>query len=192
MSTSEARLLVAEPSVARPPRTTLRDVYRTERAVVCSLLRKLGVREPDVGDLAADVFLTAHRRWDEYDPARPLRPWLLGIAVRVASDARRLARHRREVPDDDATVEPVDDAPLPDDAVESKRAGERLARALANLDPEARALVVEADAFAVPVPETAKALGLNLNTAYARLRRARERLALVTRGEDRRADAPRR
>ena len=47
--------------------------------------------------------------------ARPLRPWLLGIAFRVAAQWRR--RHRLEVPVADPEAELPDDAHAPDEVV---------------------------------------------------------------------------
>lgn len=44
----------------------------------------------DAEDLAQEVFVTAFRKMDKCDPARPLGPWLRGIAVNL------LANHRRK------------------------------------------------------------------------------------------------
>lgn len=44
----------------------------------------------DAEDLAQEVFVTAFRKLDECDPARPLGPWLRGIAMNL------LANHRRK------------------------------------------------------------------------------------------------
>ncbi len=59
-------------------------------------LRRHGISESDADDLAQEVFLIMWRRWPDYDAARPLRPWLAGIAFRVAYNHRD--RIAREVP----------------------------------------------------------------------------------------------
>src|SRR3954469_13593475 len=44
-----------------------------------ALLRH-AVPPADAEDVAQDTVLAAARRWTDYDPARPLPPWLLGIS----------------------------------------------------------------------------------------------------------------
>jgi RNA polymerase sigma-70 factor (ECF subfamily) len=142
---------------------------------VWATLRRLGVRDADREDLVHEVFLKVHARLNDYDPERPLRPWLFGFAYRVAADYHRLARHRVEVLGDtaeaQATAEPAD---------------ERIARierrdlfleALRSLDLDRRAVLIMHDLDEVPIPEIAEMLGIPLNTAYSRLRLAREQLA---------------
>ena len=73
-----------------PPPTVPDDAvfaaaYDAEFEVVWLYLRRLGVPEADVEDAVHDVFVVAHRRYGTYDPSRPLRPWLLGIAFRIAA-----------------------------------------------------------------------------------------------------------
>lgn len=43
-------------------------------------------------DLAQDTFLTAYRKLSEYDPTRPLLPWLRGIAHRLLQNHGRKFR----------------------------------------------------------------------------------------------------
>ena len=54
-----------------------------------------GRRGPDARGVPSGSFL---RRVADYDPARPVRPWLFGFAFRVASRFRRRAYRRHEVP----------------------------------------------------------------------------------------------
>ena len=74
-----------------------RTMFEREASYVMCSLRRLGVRERDVPDVAHDVFVTVYRLLEGYDADRPARPWLFAIALRVAADHRRLARHR-EIP----------------------------------------------------------------------------------------------
>src|SRR6266536_1038596 len=73
-------------------------LYEAELTYVWHTLRRFGVHERDLEDLCHDVFVAFYRGRDRFDPARPIRPWLSGIAFRVASDYRRRAQHRRELP----------------------------------------------------------------------------------------------
>lgn len=151
--------------------TSFEAMFRAELGYVLSSLRRLGVREGDVEDVAHDVFVVAYRKLADFDPTRPRRPWLFGIAVRVASDYRRLARHRYERPDDEARADAS--ATEGDDADHERRSLVR--RGLAALDLDKRAVLILHDVEGHAMPEVAAALGLPLNTAYSRLRAARER-----------------
>lgn len=51
-------------------------------------LRQLGVSPRDLEDIAHEVFLRVRKHWHEYNPSRPLRPWLLVFAFRQASEYR--------------------------------------------------------------------------------------------------------
>src|SRR5688500_6597311 len=92
-------------------RPVFQSVYQAEVSYVWESLRRLGVHPADIEDLAHDVFVTAYDRLDDYDPSRPIRPWLFGIAYRVALDHRRSARVRREVIEE--VPESAHDGPTP-------------------------------------------------------------------------------
>jgi RNA polymerase sigma-70 factor (ECF subfamily) len=158
----------------------LESVYEAEASYVWRTLRRLGVAERDLEDVTHDVFLAVHRRLASYDASRPLRPWLFGVALRVASDYRHRARHRRELLP--ATEhEPTDDAPLPDERLEEERARALVLRALDAVEIERRSVLVMHDLDGFGVPEIAVALELPLNTAYSRLRLARQEIARAVR-----------
>jgi RNA polymerase sigma-70 factor (ECF subfamily) len=157
-----------------PPATEaelLRDIYDRELAYVWSTLRRLGIPSRNLEDLSHDVFLVVHRRFAEYDRARPIRPWLFGIAYRVAAQYHRRANVRNELLD--AAVEPAGNGSTPLDDLLQKQNRRLVADALASLDLERRALFIMYEIDGVPVTEIAEQLQLPLNTAYTRLRLAR-------------------
>ena len=147
-------------------------VYRVEFPFLVNFLRRLGVHPADLEDLTHDVFITALRRRDTYDPGRPVRPWLFGIAFRLASDFKRLVRHSRELPLHQ-TVEAADTNPIPDEAAALNQDRKLVLDALARVDPSRRVLFVMHDIEGVAVPEIAQALDIPLGTAHSRLRQAR-------------------
>src|SRR5690349_199974 len=73
------------------------SVFKHEFSYVWNTLARLGIHARDLEDVALEVFWHVHRQLPEYDPARPLRPWLFVFAFRQASDYRCLARHRVEL-----------------------------------------------------------------------------------------------
>src|SRR5689334_7613751 len=74
-----------------------RALYDAHFDFVWRSLRRLGVREPDVLDLAQKVFLTAHLKLAEFEGRSRITTWLFAICQRVASDHRRSAPVRREI-----------------------------------------------------------------------------------------------
>lgn len=171
------RTALAEP---RPEAPGFRAIFEAELSYVLHTLCRLGVRRADLEDLAHEVFVTVHRLLPEYDPARPLRPWLFGIAFRVASDYRRRARFSREVPREQER-EVASEAPGADDQMAAEQARRLVIEALQELDLDRRAVVVMHDIDGAPVPEIADALSIPLNTAYSRLRLGRAQLRAAVR-----------
>ena len=129
--------------------------------------------EADAQDQAQEVFVVVSSLLGDYDPLRPIRPWLFGIAYRVACRWRALARHRRELAMD-APPDAPDPRPAADEELAAHEARDLVLRALETIDLDRRAVLVMNLLDEQPMPEVAEALGIPLNTAYSRLRLARE------------------
>jgi len=162
-----------QPGAPRSKEEAFRRVFDAEIAYVWRTLRSLGVPARDVEDLAHDVFVTVFRRWDDIDPARPIRPWLFGVALRVATADRRLARNQRERFGVDVH-ELVDEAPPADEQLASKKAWEVVLQALEGIEIGRRAVLILHDLDGFAMRDVADALSIPTNTAYSRLRLARE------------------
>jgi RNA polymerase sigma-70 factor (ECF subfamily) len=147
-------------------------LFEAELDYVWHSLRRLGVREADLDDEVNEVFLRVHRQLSNYDPARPLRPWLFAFAARVAAEHRRRAHVRREVPGLPLDVE--DDAPNTEALAAEAEMRMLVLRALEALDQPKREVLVAIDIDGHSGPELADALGVSVNTVYSRLRLARE------------------
>jgi RNA polymerase sigma-70 factor (ECF subfamily) len=162
---------VVEPSLAMAARS-FQSVFDAEFSYVCRCLRRLGARPSDVEDLAQEVFVAVHRKFDAFDGTRPLRPWLFGFAHRVASNYHRLARHRHEVSEPD---EPIGSG-TPEELLSDRQAQALLLSALDQLTLEQRSVVVMHDIDGFTAPEIASALLVPLNTVYSRVRIGRDEL----------------
>src|SRR3954463_5624183 len=125
------------------PTVEFAGVYGAEFAYVWNTLRRLGVWERDLEDLCHDVFVIVFRILEQYDARRPIRPWLFGIAFRVASDYRRSARHRREVTG--ASVDAPSTAPPADEIMQRRERQRLVMQALEALELERRAVFVMHD-----------------------------------------------
>jgi RNA polymerase sigma-70 factor, ECF subfamily len=158
----------------------LAAIYEAELAYVWESLRRLGVRDADLEDLAHDLFIALQRRLPDYDPARPLRPWLFGFAYRVASDYRRSSRVRLEV----AAVPPevADGRPGAEERLAAREARDLILRGLGQLTLEQRAVFALHDLDGYSIPEIAEVLDEPVNTLYSRLRAARAQFTAAVRG----------
>jgi RNA polymerase sigma-70 factor, ECF subfamily len=151
---------------------TFREIFDSQFQYVWNTLRRLGVPTRDLEDVTHDVFLRVYRQRDRYDPARPVRPWLFAFAFRIASDYRRLARHRLEVlgtATEHAALEPTAADRL--ERFEMLSVGQA---ALAKVELGQRAVFILYELDGCSMQEIAVVLGIPVNTAYSRLRLARE------------------
>jgi RNA polymerase sigma-70 factor (ECF subfamily) len=126
-------------------------------------------------DIAQEAMLAAVRSIDGFDRRRPFRPWLHRIVVNRSLDWLRARARRPEVS--------VEVAGAPAETGADPGAGalsDELMRALAELDPDERALIVLRHLLGYRSPELARMLGLPAGTVRTRLaralRRVRERL----------------
>jgi RNA polymerase sigma-70 factor (ECF subfamily) len=147
------------------------QLYAAEAGYVLRSLRRLGVQERDLEDVAHDVLIAVFHRLGEFDAGRPLRPWLFGFAYRFASDYRRLARHRHEAAPGEH--EPPASDPPADQRLDVERKRRLVLAALDRLELDRRAVMVMHDIEGHSIPEIAEGLAIPLNTAYSRLRLAR-------------------
>ena len=154
-----------------PRRPTLSEVYGAHFGYVWTCLKRLGVWERDLEDATHDVFVVVHRRMDDFDATRPMKPWLAGIAARIASEFHRRARHKHEVVTDD--VEAVDQTPGADHLVRDRQRRLLVLQALEHLEFDRRTVFVLHDIEGHAMPEIATALETSVNTLYSRLRAAR-------------------
>ena len=149
------------------------QAFGNELGFLYRSLRRHGVRPADAEDLVHDVFLVMWRRWDEYQPSRPLRPWLAGIVYKIAR--RHVERRRRFSPQE--ALEREDPSPGQEERLAHTRAFALITRALDRLPADERAAVVMHELDGIPVRDVARLQEVPLFTAYSRLRRARRKLA---------------
>jgi RNA polymerase sigma-70 factor (ECF subfamily) len=151
--------------------------FQSEFNYLCRTLRRLGVRSSDLEDVVHEVFLVLHRRWRDYDPSFPLRPWLFGIAFRVAAAHRK--RVAREVLR--ARLEVEDVRPHPEQAAVAEEARATVLAALEQVPLPRRAVLVMHDLDNLAMRDIATALSIPLFTAYSRLRKARKEFEAAVR-----------
>ena len=153
-------------------------LFRAHAPFVASFLARLGVPAADVDDRVQDVFLIAHRKGG-YTPGTGLpRTWLAAIALRVASTGRRSQRRRREEPGQQEELErSAARSGDPGEALEHRRAMQRVQSALDALDVEHRAAFVLFELEGESCDAIAAAFDVPIGTVYSRLHSARKRFA---------------
>jgi RNA polymerase sigma-70 factor (ECF subfamily) len=157
-----------------------RTIHDKHFSMVTGALGRLGVREPDLPDVAQQVFLVAFLRLPAFEGRSAVSTWLWGICRRLASDYRRSAYIRREVPVGDHHLEELASS-TEDPAVDLER-HQRLDAMAAALDflPETqRVALVLFELDQMPARHIAESLQLPLGTVRSRVRLARRRLERV-------------
>ena len=136
---------------------------------VCQILHRCGATRAELDDLVQEVFLVLLRRRDSYDPRRPLRPWIAGIAVKTMQETRR--RTWRELPR--GFVDAPDEGPRPEQQLASVQERSLVRAALDRLPEKQRAVLVLHELEGMSMRDIAEAGTTPLFTLYSRLRKAR-------------------
>jgi RNA polymerase sigma-70 factor (ECF subfamily) len=155
-------------------RFSSRQIFDEHARYVFRVLRYLGVPEADVPDVCQEVFITVHRKIDEFEGRSQVRTWLYRICTNAASDRRRRAHVRREVPTDWTAPDARTNAELTGDALGRIEARSAIDHALSLLDEDKRVVFVLYEIEGFTMQEVADIVGCPLQTAYSRLRAARE------------------
>jgi len=175
------QIVASPPAVARMPAadSRLRSAVGNHLGLVWRVLRRTGLGPADAEDASQDVFWVLAQRFDDV-PERAQRSFLVSTALRVAADRKQSKWHRSVSAGLDVEAR-MSEAPLPDEAVDIRRAGALLDEALATLDPLERSVFVLAELEQMTRAEVAEVLGLPEGTVASRLKRAREALEVAVR-----------
>src|SRR5215472_592100 len=73
---------------------TFDEVYDAHFDFVWRSVRRLGVSEGAVDDVAQEIFLVVLRRLPEFESRSSVRTWLFGIVLRVVREHRRSLRRK--------------------------------------------------------------------------------------------------
>jgi RNA polymerase sigma-70 factor (ECF subfamily) len=165
--------------LTEPAAASFREIFEAELSFVYNTLRRLGIRDAELPDATQEVFATVASILDDYDPSRPLRPWLFGIAYRVGMRFVQVAHRRREIPSD--IPEAPDSKPGALALIEKHEMRELARAALSKVEPSRRAVLILSYFEGLSVPDIATALQIPVNTAYSRLHRARQEFSEAAR-----------
>jgi len=159
---------------AAPADATFRDIFSRHAPYVLGLVRRLGVRDAEVEDVAQEVFIVVHRQLPHFEGRSSLKTWLCGITLRTVANHRRKMMRRREA-SLELTREPCTEA-LQHALLERQDDAQGLLRALDRLTPKLREVFVLYEIEELPMIDVARSLGCPRFTAYTRLHAARAAL----------------
>jgi RNA polymerase sigma-70 factor (ECF subfamily) len=145
-------------------------VFREHAPFVWRLVRRLGASAVDADDLCQEVFVVVHRRFLEIDTSRPLRPWIYGVAIRLASEHRRRRRFLENSREGAEATAPA----MQHQELEQRRVRALLHAAISRLDETKRAIFVLHELEELTMQEIAETLSCPVQTAYSRLHAARK------------------
>lgn len=170
-SEHESLLAAAKPaeSAAKP---VLRQLVNEHLDFVWRSLRRFGVPPADVDDAAQQVFLIANNKLDKIQKGSE-RSFLVGVATRVASHARR-AYHRREAAELRLSSNPREAGLDPEELTQRLEARELLDRVLDAMPHDLRSVFVLFELEELSIDQVATLLAIPRGTVATRLRRARE------------------
>jgi RNA polymerase sigma-70 factor (ECF subfamily) len=142
-----------------------------------TLARRLTGNEEDARDVVQDAYLRAWRGIGKFRGEAQFSTWMYRITANAAAThVRKRRRHRTESIDE--TIEPADPRVEIQPAAQAESADslERISRALDDLPPKLRSLVVLKDVYGLPHDVIAEELGISVPAAKVRLHRARRKL----------------
>jgi RNA polymerase sigma-70 factor (ECF subfamily) len=154
-------------------RPSLESLVADYYSFVWRQLRGFGLSTADAEDAAQQVFMIAARKLDTITQERA-RSFLYGTSLRVANNARRGLRRRREVSDDESETIGDGNEGGPEQASELGRAHALLQELLGLLPDDLRRVLVLAEVEQLEVQQIAALEGIPIGTTASRLRRARQ------------------
>ena len=174
MPQSEADLIAAAQA---GDREAFDDLVRATYADTYTLAYRLTGNEEDARDVAQEAYLRAYRAIDRFRGDAQFSTWMYRITANCAATyLGRRSRHRHDVLDDTVPVADPRTDHDPQLRADASDLRNRLARALDDLPPRLRSVVVLRDIYDLPHESIAAELGISESAAKVRLHRARNKL----------------
>jgi RNA polymerase sigma-70 factor (ECF subfamily) len=149
----------------------LRELYDRYAGKIHTLARYMLGSRTAADDAVQTVFLKAFQNRETFAGQAAVGTWLWRIAVNHCHDELRRRKRGEEVPLD-AILGWADDAASPEARQHVKQLDEVVARAVLQLSPKLRTVVVLRYVEELPYDEIAAVLGCSIGTVSSRLARA--------------------
>ena len=146
-------------------------------ALVYSVLGRYGLSSEERDDVFQEVFVRVHRAAASYQSDKPLKPWLLTIAVNTARSYLGRSRSREVSDEGGAALRLVSSQPSSQELVEASRTLGWLAGQLDALPVEQREVILLCCVHHLGMQQAAEVLGIPVGTVKTHLRKGRLHLA---------------
>lgn len=156
------------------------ELLRRFRAPVFNLCLRMLKNRDDAEDVAQDVFIKVFGMLERYDDRYAFRSWIFKIAANQCIDFIRRNRVKLQSLDEPLSYKGEeierqfpDEAPNPEETVETREIGQLLLQITDELPPHYRSMIVLRHQEQLSYEEIADVLDLPLGTVKARIHRAR-------------------
>ena len=157
------------------------ELYRRHRDAVYRLAMLYSGSAAHAADVTQETFVHFMTRTTQYDPMRgTLAAWLCGVArnlARKAAGGREDATDPELLADDAAPYEQHVDRDTPLERVLKAEVAEQVRRAVAQLKPHYRDILILCELSELSYAQAAQVAGIDIGTVRSRLSRARAQLA---------------
>lgn len=177
-------MLREEIRAAKDTPLDLTQIYRRHGREVARWVARLGGPDADLEDLVHEVFVVVDRRLGGFRGDAKLTTWLYRITENVVRHQRRKNRLRSWLLGDDATEERACPAPLPDEALEKKRAIALVYEILDRIGEKYRTVLILHEIEGLTGPEIAELTGVKPSTVWVRIHRAKARFSAELKRRD--------
>lgn len=156
--------------------------HRCQHVVYRIAYRFAGTAE-DADDLCQDCFIRAYRQLGKYDHRRPFKPWLIRVCSNVCLNWAKSHRRERDKEEPLGETEYPNDAESLESTVVKKMERQAVLRALNEVSPDVRLLLVLRFVQGLTLREIAEQTGIKLPTVAFRIAKGIERLRERLRAE---------
>lgn len=145
--------------------------------LVYTVVGRYSLTSEERDDVFQDVFVRVHRAAATYQPEKPLKPWLLTIAINTARSYLSRTRGREVSDAGRAALHLVSSQPSSQDLLEASRTLRWLVCQLDALPLEQREVILLCCVHHLGMQEAAEVLAIPVGTVKTHLRKARISLA---------------
>ncbi len=155
-----------------------KDIIENNKANVRNIIRLITKETNE--DLEQEVFVRVWKNKDKYTEKGSLRSWINTVAKNISKDYLRLAsrRHEQNATSDDEVVNAIKDTKVtPELRLQSKIREKRIIKAIDNLRPKLKEVIMLCDIEGYTYEEAAATLNVPIGTIKSRIFTAKKELA---------------
>ncbi len=157
-----------------------KDLIKTNKENVRNII-KLITKETNE-DLEQEVFIKIWKNKDKYTEKGSLKSWINTVAKNLSKDYLRSAskRHSQNTVSDDEVVNAIQDTKVtPELKLQSKIRQKRIIKAIDNLKPKLKEVILLCDIEGMTYEQAASTLNVPIGTIKSRIYNAKKELAEV-------------